>query len=70
MVRIARLSWTDEGPLSPRWDRSDWLDDEEGEDTERASHRVGRPRRRRPRTSPVDRRRSGNAPADSLGETP
>jgi hypothetical protein len=68
MVRIARLSWTDDGPIpAPRDDR-DWLGEDEPDDVERPSKQMRSPRRKRCRASPIDRRPAANSPSDIDGD--
>jgi hypothetical protein len=64
MVRLARLSWTDHGPISLPCDRTDWGDDREPDERRRKRlRRLRTPGPLRRRNSPIDRSPAANAPS-------
>jgi hypothetical protein len=63
MVRIAKLSWSDFGPLNVNLDRNRWIDLDAPNDPPKS--RPARHRRiRRRKTSPIDRTAAVNPPPD------
>jgi hypothetical protein len=64
MVRVVRLSWTDDGPLQAGDSGRDWFGEGEIDGEEPPPDRHGGRRRRRSKSSPIDGRSSPNAPAD------